>query len=51
MFIYIHILRDLSLMVKFWTFNLCNVGSNPIDLTHFSGIYPLTFLTMYKLFI
>jgi hypothetical protein len=34
-YIYIHIKRDLSLMVKYRTFNLCHVGSNPIDLKNY----------------
>lgn len=40
-------LRDLSLMVKFGTFNLRNVGSNPIDLTSF---YRKSFLFFYLFF-
>ena len=31
--VYIYIYRDLSLMVKYETFNLCYMGSNPIGLT------------------
>ena len=34
--VYIYIYRDLSLMVKYETFNLCYMGSNPIDLICFS---------------
>ncbi len=29
-------IRDLSLMVKYETFNLCYMGSTPIDLKIFS---------------
>ena len=30
--------RDLSLMVKYETFNLCYMGSNPIDLKFYIKI-------------
>lgn len=33
--VYIKIYRDLSLMVKYETFNLCYMGSNPIGLNKY----------------
>ena len=36
--VYIKIYRDLSLMVKYETFNLCYMGSNPVCLNkYYSG--------------
>ena len=37
LFIEVYIYRDLSLMVKYETFNLCYIGSNPIDLNKLRG--------------
>ena len=35
----IYIYRDLSLMVKYETFNLCYMGSNPIGLNEQKFVY------------